>query len=369
MRISRDIVLTAHRWSGLILGAAFMFVAVMGLAMVFRPQLEPFVEGSLRQVQSCTRPIALDQQVDKARDTYRAGTLRQLELSAGGHGATVVRFQDNEGVFVDPCSGAILGRQHRWGGVFNTIEQLHRWRFIENVDVAETIAGSVALILALTAVGGLVVWWPLTRRQWKSALKPKLRLKGAAFEINLHRTAGAWASGVLIATTLAALTFTFDWARQTVYALTRSEAPAKKPASAAKPGALQPMQAFLGRTLATVPQADTITLVLPRKPGDAVEAGVIERDAPHPNAKTLVFMDAYTAEVLQFRPYATSGRGNRTRAWLQSLHMGYIGGVFGQIVLFLGVLAVPVLGYTGMRGWLRRRMATLPEGKFRRQSA
>jgi vanillate O-demethylase ferredoxin subunit len=118
-----------------------------------------------------------------------------------------------------------------------------------------------------------------------------------------------------------------------------------------------------------VPQAETLTLILPRKPGDAVEAGVIERGAPHPNAKTIVFMDAFTAEVLRFQPYATSSRGNRTRAWLQSLHMGYIGGVAGQVVLFLGVLAVPVLGYTGIRSWLRRRAPVMPESKFRRQSA
>jgi uncharacterized iron-regulated membrane protein len=48
--------------------------------------------------------------------------------------------------------------------------------------------------------------------------------------------------------------------------------------------------------------------------------------------------------------------------------MGYIGGLPGQVMLFLSVLAVPVLGYTGIRSYLRRRVP-VPESKFRRQTA
>ena len=39
---------------------------------------------------------------------------------------------------------------------FNRVEQLHRWRFLDNGDVAETITGSVALTCALVmGLGGL----------------------------------------------------------------------------------------------------------------------------------------------------------------------------------------------------------------------
>jgi uncharacterized iron-regulated membrane protein len=366
---AREFVLRIHRWTGLTAGIAFIFVAVTGLTMVFRPQLEPLVDAPLRHVSSCAQRISLDEQVSSARARHPAGAIRQVEVSQAGLGATVVRFADLQGYFVDPCNGAVLGEQHRWGGFFNTVEQLHRWRFIDNVDVAETIAGSVALLLALAmVVGGLTVWWPSSRRQWKSAFKLKLRLKGAAFEINLHRTLGTYAAVILLATTLAAQTFTFDWARQLVFAVTGSPAPAKKPASGAASGAMQPMERFLTQTLATVPTARDVTLLYPRKPGDSVEASVIERDAPHPNAKTLVNFDAYTGEVLRFQPSAASSAGNKVYRWLASLHMGYIGGLPGQVMLFLSVLAVPVLGYTGIRSYLRRRVP-VPESKFRRQTA
>jgi uncharacterized iron-regulated membrane protein len=202
---AREIILQVHRWTGLTVGIALMFVAITGLTMVFRPQIEPLVDAGLHKVSSCDARLPLDAQVEKARELHPAGGIRQLEISNGGFGATVVRFADLQGYFVDPCNGAILGRQHRWGGFFNTVEQLHRWRYIDNVDVAETIAGSLALVLALVmVVGGLTVWWPSSQRQWKSAFKLKLRLKGAAFEINLHRTIGAYASVILLATTLAA---------------------------------------------------------------------------------------------------------------------------------------------------------------------
>lgn len=356
MKPMRETVLTVHRWTGLTVGIAIVVVAVAGLAMVFRPQLEPRIDRALHEVGKCATRIPLDTLADRAREAHPQGAIRQLELSNGGFGVTVARYVDNIGVYLDPCSGRVLGSQDRWGGVFGTIEYVHRLRFLGSTDVSETVAGTLSLVLALVMVaGGVILWWPSTRRQWKNAWKLRWSLEGAAFELNLHRTYGIYAAVVILATTLASLTFVFGWANAAVYALTGSPQPAQKPHSASDSGALAPFEQLLGRTLATVPNAADITLLLPKKKGDAVEATVIERDAPHPNAVTLVYLDAHTAQVLLFAPYASASAGTKLYRWLKSMHMGYVGGVFGQLVLFVGVLAVPVLGYTGIRAWLRRR--------------
>ena len=39
-----------------------------------------------------------------------------------------------------------------------------------------------------------------------------------------------------------------------------------------------------------------------------------------------------------------------------SIHTGQVGGILGQLLLFLGALSVPVLAYTGLRTYLRRRL-------------
>lgn len=358
MKPMRETVLIVHRWTGLTVGIALIVVALTGLAMVFRPQLEPRIDRALHAVATCTARIPLDTLAERARATHPGAAIRQIETAEGGLGLTVVRYADDVGVYLDPCSGRVLGTQDRWGGVFGTIEYVHRLRFLKNTDVSETVAGTLSLVLALImAAGGIVVWWPSTRRQWKNAWKLRWGAKGAAFELNLHRTYGIYAAVVILATTLASLTFVFGWANAAVYTLTGSPPPAPKPRSTSDSAdAVAPLEQLLGRTLATVPDAGEITLLLPKKPGDVVEATVIERDAPHPNASTLVYLDAHTARVLRFAPYASASTGTKVYRWLKSMHMGYIGGIFGQLLLFVGVLAIPVLGYTGIRAWLRRRM-------------
>src|SRR5438270_9541013 len=357
----RQAILQVHRWTGLTVGLAIMFAAITGLGMLFRPQLEPLVERGLTRVASCGERLPLDTLVEKARVLHPQGGIRQLEIPGGGFGATVVRFEDTYGVHLDPCSGAVLGARSRWAGLFNRIEQLHRWRFLDNGDVAETITGSVALTCALVmGVGGLTVWWPATQRQWKNAWKVRMNLKGAAFEINLHRTLGAYAAVVIVATTLAAQVLAFEWPRWLLDAVTGSPAPAKKPGASAKAGTPLPMELLFERTLAAVPDARDVTLLYPRKPGDSFEAAVLERGAPHPNARTIVNLDPYTGSVLRLQRYATASAGYKAYRWLASLRMGYIGGLFGQIALFFGVVAVPILGYTGIRSFLRRRPTVRP---------
>ncbi|HZZ92181.1 MAG TPA: PepSY-associated TM helix domain-containing protein [Usitatibacter sp.] len=369
MKSARESVLIVHRWTGLTVGIVLMAVALTGLSMVFRPQLEPRLERALNEVATCSQRMKLDDLADRAHAAHPHGAIRQVELAHGAYGATVLRFVDNMGVYIDPCSGRVLGMQDRWGGVFGTIEYLHRLRFLHNTDLSETVLGTLSLTLAFVmVVGGLVAWWPSTRRQWKNAWKLRWKLNGAAFELNLHRTYGAYAAIVILAATLASLTFVFDWARTVAYTVTGSAAPPRKPHSAQQAGDPASLEQYLGKTLATVPDAADITLVLPKKKGDAVEATIIEREAPHPNARTMLYLDAHTADVLRFEPYAKASPGFKACRWLASLHMGYIGGVFGQILLFAGILAVPVLGFTGIRAWLRRR-APQAERRFIKQTA
>ena len=366
---ARDVLLPIHRWVGLVVGLPLTAVAITGLAMVFRPQLEPLVDGALRTASTCAAPAPVESQARAARAVHGDGPIRQVEIAAAEPGATVVRFVDLQEVYVDPCGARVLGERHRWGGFFNTVEQIHRWRWIDDVDVAETLAGSLALVLATMATVGLFLWWPATRRQWKSTFRLRLSLKGAAFENNLHRTAGACAALVLIATTLAALPFTFAWARSGINLLTASPAPMKKPASPSGEATAATLDALLAGVLEAAPLSRTVTLVLPRKAHEPVEAQVIERDAPHPNAKTLVYLDGATAQVLRAQPYATSSSGNKVYRWLSSLHTAAVGGLTWQVILFAAVLMVPVLAWTGISLWLRRRLARMARTRLQGQSA
>lgn len=326
--------------------------------MVFRPEIQPIVERDLRQVASCPARLSLDELVAKAREVHAGVDLARVEMLEGGLGATIVRFADQEGVYVNSCSGAVLLQQRLWDGFFGTVEQLHRLLFIPDADIAEFIGGSVSSILALVMViGGLIVWWPPNLSSLRSALVFRLQLSGRAFDLNLHRTIGIYAGLIFFMSTVTSLTFAFEWARHAIFAATISPTPLPKPAVSASRAPLAPAETFLRQTLSRVPSAREITMTYPRKASDSVEIYVIETNAPHAYARTYLYLDPHTGDVLRFEPYAASSAGNKVYRWLGALHTGNVGGVPMQLLLFAGILGVPVLAFTGIRGYLRRNFS------------
>jgi uncharacterized iron-regulated membrane protein len=331
--------------------------------MVFRPQLEPVVERTVRDAGSCHARLPLDELIASARRLHPDGALTRIEILEGGYGATTIRFADTTGVYVNPCTGRVLGQRGQWGGFFGTIEQLHRLRFVGDPDLTELIGGSVSLLLALVMVGGgAVLWWPPSRRAFRSSFKFQWHLAGRAFERSLHRTVGTYAGLILLMSAVTSLTFTFDWARNALFFATGSRLPAARPAVAPTKAAMLPAETFLGRALSMLPNAREIVLTYPRNARGAVEIYAVERGAPHPNARSYLYLNPYTAEVLRFEPYAASSPGNKVYRWLGALHTGGVGGLPVQLFLFAGILGVPVMAYTGIHSAVRRKFPAAKAG-------
>src|SRR5258708_20392049 len=116
--------------------------------MVFRAQVEPLLERGLREVASCSTRLALDDLVTRACEVHPNAAVARIEVGNGDHGATMVRFADKQDVYVNPCSGVVLGQRPQWAGFFGTGEQLHRFRFIDDADLTELFGGTVSLVLA-----------------------------------------------------------------------------------------------------------------------------------------------------------------------------------------------------------------------------
>ena len=357
MNISvRDSILAVHRWTGLTVGLVLVFIAITGVSMAFRAQLEPVVDSDLRDKHGCTAPLALDALAARAHAAYPGKAVAQVQTADGGSAPTIVRFSDLHDIHLDSCTGSVLGQRNRWGGFFGTVEWLHRLRFIGNTDVSESVGGTVALFTALVMVaGGLLVWWPRSWKTFRKGLEFRLELKGRAFDMSLHRTAGFYVAAVLLLSSLTALTLTFDWARGAIFAATGTAPMTKKPSIEPSKAPLAPLETLLARTLQAVPAARDVQINLPKKPRDTVEVQVIERGAPHKEAKTFVYLKPATGEVIRVDSYAASSLGNKVYRFIGALHMGAIGGLPVQALLFTGILGVPLLGFTGVRSWWRGR--------------
>jgi len=86
----------------------------------------------------------------------------------------------------------------------------------------------------------------------------------------------------------------------------------------------------------------------------------------HPSPRSQLVLDAVTADVVKWEPFAGQNMGMRLRAWVRPLHTGAAAGLVGQTIASLASAGGTVLVWTGValawrrfRGW--RGRAGLPE--------
>lgn len=359
--IIRKLLLPLHRWTALTVGLVIVLMAITGAAIVFRSALEPVVNKQLLTVDACRERVPLDTLTSNAAAVRPQAKLDYVRVVAPEDGAAripaaMVRFTDQNFVYLNPCTGAVLGQRHRYGGVLGTIEQVHRFRFMENGSL---ITGTSAILFGIVLIiGGAVIWWPATLGGLKTAARFNPRLTGPARTLSLHKTVGVYAGLVLLVSILTGLPQAFEWYKNGIYTMTGSK-PVKIPKAAMPAGAQRlPLEALWQRAQLLVPEPKDMLLHIDSKPGNAADMYLVARDAPHENARTMLYLDAYTGKTVKFIPYAQSSLGHKLYFWSLSWHSGHIGGLFGQLLLLVGALSVPVLAYTGISSYLRRRART-----------
>ena len=363
-------LLKIHRWCGLTVGFVILSMAITGASIVFRPTLEPVLERGLLTVPRCAERVPLDMLAEHAALARPGAQLDYIRLVAGKEGmprmpAAMVRFTDQHAVYLNPCTGAVLGERARYDGLLGTIEEIHRFRFMKH---GSWITGTSAIVFGLLLiVGGVALLRPHMRRGWRQILTLAPRSRGPALGVGLHRTVGVYASAVLLTMVLTGLPWAFDWYARGLYAITGSPKPAAPPQSVLPSAGEQrlPLETFWRTAQSLSPDPLDALMHIPAKARDPVEMYLIDRDAPHPNARTMLFLDAYTGKVLRFVPYPKSSAGHKLYFWALSWHTGAVGGVLGQCLLLLGALSVPLLAYTGIRNFVRRtRCAPAPAARL-----
>jgi uncharacterized iron-regulated membrane protein len=355
----RKTVTVTHRWAGLTIGLFSVLLAVTGAGLALAPSLEPVLYRSIAVARAtCPAPLPIDGQVAAARAAHPGGRVILAKIAPGTGGSTEVRFSDGESAFVDPCTAAILGQQTRWAGMFGRLEQLHRLLYWKDTAPNKLAKGVACLALALlSVVGGLYLWWPRLRGGWKRALALNPRLRGRAFTLNLHMVTGVYTGLVVFVVAMTGVPLAFDWAKQSLYIITASSPPVTRFASKApaENAPYIPLETAWQELRQRMPAPVEAAFLYPKKPGDPMMVFALGPDAPHGEARSYLYLDAYDGRVLSFQPYATLSAGRKLQYWALAIHTGRAGGLPVEVILFLGMLGVPVMAYTGVESYLRRR--------------
>ena len=114
-----------------------------------------------------------------------------------------------------------------------------------------------------------------------------------------------------------------------------------------------------------MPEYESAQIYLPAPGKRVMEIWVVETGAPHPHARSYLYLDAATGGVLRHTPYLESSAGHRLFHWMLAWHLGQAGGLATQILLLIAMLSVPALAVTGIWSRLRRKPAATPVAQKR----
>lgn len=413
----RSTFVLIHRWAGLFI-AVFLFIAgLTGAVISWDHELDEWLNPHLFDAQSSGPPLAPLDLMAKIEAADPRGKVTFLPLAyEAGHTAEIgvePRVDPQTGnlypldynqAFVDPASGAIVGKRF-WGAISldseNLLPFLYKLHYSMHIPAFANIdrwgvwfMGIVGIVWMFDCFVGFYLTLPsarsgpvanatgqplplfgtaATRRSWRRRWRPAWQIRRGAstyrLNLDLHRAFGLWlwAMLFLIAFTSMSMNLGNEIVRpilNTISTLTpdafddRSPAPLNKPITpeVSYARAIETARAEAARRNWTEPaggvfygQQHGIYAILFHKPGDEHGSGGL--------GVKMLFVDGRSGSLVGGR---VPWEGTAADVFMQlqfPLHSGRIAGMPGRILLSIMGVVVAMLSATGIVIWLKKRAA------------
>jgi uncharacterized iron-regulated membrane protein len=165
VRKGRATVLRLHLSVALLAGVGLLLVSVSGAALVFRPELDDAVFGSVRVEPG--RPLAPLQALLDAGQAAHPGLVPMSLVLPDREGRPArLRLERPVGeaveALLDPASARVLGSRWLERSPLHALRALHTELYLGGRG--RLVVGALGLLLVLQGATGLFLWWPFTRR-------------------------------------------------------------------------------------------------------------------------------------------------------------------------------------------------------------
>lgn len=387
-----------HRWLGLAMAGFLALSGLTGSLIAFNPELDAWLNPGLFHVAPDRPALPLDRLVQSVEAADPQVFVAMVTPGNAANRSTLVTVEPRQDpatgerfaagynqVFVDPGSGAILGRRlyGAWptdtAHVMPFIVLLHyslhmpnRWGdlLLGIVAIAWLADSFIGVYLTLPARASirrdLAHWWG----RWRPSWQIKRGANTWRLNFDLHRASGLWLWPLLIVLALTSVAmnlnreiFTpivglfgtvtpspFDWLPTHHAAPPQPKPSWDQAVEAARRHATPAHRDMPLRSIYFAEDLQAFEVIL-MEPGDHNTALRLNRET--------VFVHAATGQRLAATSYDQSTRADKFLAWQYPLHSGQIGGLAGRIVVCILGLAVCALSITGVLIWLLKRRARL----------
>lgn len=380
----RKLWLDVHLYLGLSVGAFLAIAGLTGSILVFFHEIDGWLNPELHQIQAPQHTGTVHQPlaaiVQAAMQAAPADSMVTTVYGPRrGEGVYAIYTSQDSGdwqrIFVDPYRAHVTGMRSyavdQWvpDHLIDFLFQLH-FSLLMGIN-GIVMAAIMALMLIISLITGLIIWWPTTG-QWRKALTIKRHAGPVRFNFDLHKALSFYLLPLLLALLLSGVYMNlhdpFVWVTRQFSPETRvsQDQLTSSPIDAARPISVESAWAIAADRY---PQGDLHAIYLPDD-----ETGVfvvVQKHVPGLSkfwSERQIAIDQYSGEILDVRaPDTRRSAGETFLDWLWPLHSGEAFGWAGRIAVFLCGLACPVIYVTGVIRWLQKRRK--PQAKTGKSSS
>ncbi|GIL41110.1 PepSY-associated TM helix domain-containing protein [Roseiterribacter gracilis] len=361
----RPLLATIHLWTGIALCLPLVLLGITGALLVYDHDIEALFGDSPPQIaRSNVAFVPVEAQIAAAKTANTDASLIPVAYTppqVPGDVARVRFGQVGRGgppvgavIFVDPTNATVLGMQNTGAGWMRTVHVMHGSLGMRDRTGRE-IVGWFGVAMLFLGVSGVVMWWPRPGR-WAAAFKVSSKARGQRLHRELHGAVGIWSLLVFIIVSFSGTYIVFPETLGTVFGGAPTNAPPPK-VEAARDATMLPLDASIEAARAVV-GSDIIRLVGPAARRDQPVRVQLARAGDKEGAPTIsVFVDPFTARVLDVRDPNQQSTGRIVQAWQRAIHAGRGLGPIWQAAVFISGLLPPLFAITGISMWLLRRRA------------
>lgn len=338
-----------HLWLGLVIAVPVVVTAGTGVVLTWAKELAPIVDGPEWLATEEGEPLDWPGLVRSVYEAYPEARILHLGGDPdSGYALPVWLDQPDGGVrpfLLDPVTGDLTAREQQ-SERLKWIETLHRNLHLG--PVGRQIVAVSSLAMAIIALLGVVLWWPMRRGTLRGLWRRRALLRW-------HNLLGLAVLPLLLVFALTGITLTYnDPLFDVLHRLAGTPTQPDNPKPRTKPGDAS-LETLFAKARAAVAksqisgvneaQGDTTVYTLRlRKPGEV-----------HPSGWHSVRVEAGSGQLLSIKDH----RGGSWAAWYEQmwyvLHTGSFLGPIARGIWALASLVIVILAVTGFWHWARRK--------------
>jgi uncharacterized iron-regulated membrane protein len=200
-----------HFYAGIFCIPLVILLSITGAIYLFKPYYESWQENEFHGLSINGNRLPANEQIQAAVESIPGGKFISYRLPQDPGEAVLVNVQGEKHwqVFVNPYTGAIVGKQDSSWQLMNVVKTIHGELLLGNAgSVLVELAACWAIVLIIT---GLYLWWPRNANGMAGVVYPRLREGRRIFWRDLHSVTGVWISGLALFLLVTGLPWALVW--------------------------------------------------------------------------------------------------------------------------------------------------------------